>query len=84
MNDASPSISQVGGLAVIDLPSFPWKSSSYSKMCVSSWRTSWRSFSSVVSMGSTMRLRVGSAKAPTPSGMKFRSTLVCSKAECVW
>ena len=26
---------------------------------------------------------VGSANAPTPSGMKFRSTFVCSNAECV-
>jgi hypothetical protein len=83
MNDASPSMSHVGGLAVTVLPSFPWKSTSYSKMCVSSCWTSCSSFSSVVSIGRTMRFFAGSANAPTPSGMKFKSTFVCSKAEWV-
>jgi len=39
------------------------------------------SFSSGRSTGSTIRLRVGSAKAPTPSEMKFKSVFVCSKSE---
>ncbi len=77
-------MNHVGGLAVTVLPSFPWKRISYSKMCVSSCWTSCSSFSSLVSIGITIRLRVGSANAPTPSGMKFRSTLVCSNAEWVW
>ena len=76
-------MNHVGGLAVTCFPSFPWNRISYSKMCVISCCTSCSSFSSVVSIGSTIRFFVGSANAPTPSGMKFRSTFVCSNAEWV-
>ena len=43
------------------------------KTCVSSCAMSFCSFSSGTSTGSTIRLRVGRAKAPMPSGMKLPS-----------
>ena len=61
----------------------PPKKISNWKTCVSSWAISCWSSSSGRSIGSTMRLRVGSAKAPTPSGMKPESVLVCSNSEWV-
>ncbi len=61
----------------------PPKKISNWKTCVSSWAISFSSFSSGRSTGSTIRLRVGRAKAPTPSGMNSFSVLVCSNSECV-
>ena len=76
-------MNQVGTFEVIARPRRPPKRISYSKMWVSScWMRPW-SFSSGMSIGRTIRLRAGSANAPTPSGMKFRMTLFCSNSAWV-
>ena len=68
---------------VIARESRPPKRISYWKMWVSSWAMRFWSFSSGRSIGRTIRLRAGSAKAPTPSGMKFRMMLFCSNSAWV-
>ena len=73
-------MNQVGGRVAMALPRLPWNRMWYWKMWVSSWRISAISRESGRSTGSTMRKRPGVAKAPTPSGMKLRMTLFCSKA----
>lgn len=78
-----PSMNQVGGPVATALARLPWKSMWYWKMWVSSWRMSSIRLGSGRSTGRTMRKRAGLAKAPTPSGMKFRMTLFCSNAEWV-
>ncbi len=78
-----PSMNQVGGLVATALARLPWNSIWYWKMWVSSWSMSCISSASGRSIGSTMRKRAGLAKAPTPSGMKFRMMLFCSNAEWV-
>ena len=78
-----PSMNQVGGELAMAFARLPWKSMWYWKMWVSSWRMSFIRNESGTSTGITMRNRAGLAKAPTPSGMKFRMTLFCSNAEWV-
>ena len=53
---------------------------SNSKMCVSSWVIRRYSPSGSSSIGSTMRLRAGSANAPTPSGLAPGNTFCCSNS----
>jgi hypothetical protein len=84
MKLACPSMNQVGGRARSALATLPWNSMWYWKMWVSSWRIRSMSSGSGRSTGSTIRKRTGLANAPTPSGMKFRMMLFCSKAEWVW
>ncbi len=78
-----PSMNQVGGDAVKPLEARPSKSMLNWKTWVSSCRMSCMSSWSGRSTGSTIRLRVGTANAPTPSGMKFRMMLFCSNSSWV-
>ena len=81
--DAIPSMNHCGGLLASALPSLPWNRISNWKTWVSScWMSCWSS-SSGRSTGSTMRLRAGTANAPTPSGMNSAMTLVCSNSAWV-
>ena len=80
MYEAMPSVNHWGAFVVAARMKLPPKRISNWKTCVSSWAISCWSFSSVMSIGSTIRLRDGSANAPTPSGMKFRIVFVCSKS----
>ena len=77
-----PSVSHCGAPEVYARMKLPPKKISNWKTCVSSWAMSFWSSSSGMSIGRTIRLRVGRAKAPTPSGMKPASVFVCSNS--VW
>ena len=80
---ARPSMIQVGVLARKARDSDSWNRMLNSKTCVSSWPMSEYSLSGGSSIGMTMRFSIGSAKAPTNSGMNPRSMFVCSNSTCV-
>ncbi len=80
---AIPSMIQEGTLERKARDSDSWYRMLNWKTCVSSWPISEYFLSGGTSIGRTMRFSIGSAKAPTNSGMNSRVTFVCSNSTCV-